>query len=66
MAFVCSCHGIVDRVVRESIASGAATVEDVIADCAAGGSCGGCVPVIETLLAVHRETHVSLTRHQVA
>lgn len=52
MSMVCSCHAINDRAVCAAVGAGATTVEDVMAVCGAGRTCGGCVPVIETLLVV--------------
>jgi assimilatory nitrate reductase catalytic subunit len=51
MAIACSCHGVRDHSVHEAIGDGAASVEDVMEACAAGTSCGACVPTIEMLLA---------------
>ena len=49
--FVCSCRGVTDRVVRDAVADGAASVDDVALRCGAGGACGGCWPTLERLLA---------------
>ena len=66
MAYVCSCHGINDQAVRAVISTGAATVDDVIAACSAGGNCGGCVPTIETLLSLERTLRCSDQREPAA
>lgn len=48
---VCHCEVVTDRCVRNAVACGAVTVEDVGRMCAAGTSCGGCRPSIAALLA---------------
>lgn len=48
--FVCSCRAVSDRTVRAAIAAGAASVDEVIERCAAGGDCGGCWPELQRLL----------------
>jgi bacterioferritin-associated ferredoxin len=50
MALLCHCHVVSDHFVAEAIACGASTPDDVAAHCAAGSSCGGCLPAIEALL----------------
>lgn len=52
MSMVCSCHAINDHAICAAVDAGAVTVEEVMAVCGAGGSCGGCVPSIETLLVI--------------
>jgi bacterioferritin-associated ferredoxin len=48
---VCHCFVIRARDVRSAIQSGARNACDVARACGAGGGCGGCVPLIEELLA---------------
>lgn len=55
--YVCSCRGVSDRTVSQAIDEGAGDVGAVAARCGAGGRCGGCIPLIEELLA---EAGVSL------
>ena len=49
--FVCCCHAVSDSKVREAIASGAKTREEVTRACGAGGDCGGCHGMIEDMIA---------------
>jgi bacterioferritin-associated ferredoxin len=48
---VCHCEVVSDRHVRDAIACGASTVEDVGDRCGAGTGCGGCRSTIGVLLA---------------
>jgi bacterioferritin-associated ferredoxin len=50
---VCSCRAVSDSAVREAIAAGATSVEDVTAHCAAASRCGGCWPTLERMLLEH-------------
>ncbi len=50
---ICHCRVVTDRVIRAAIESGARDFADVTRLCGAGGRCGGCVPVVEELLADH-------------
>lgn len=47
---VCHCHRVCDRTIRECARQGASSAEDVGAACGAGTACGGCQPLIETLV----------------
>ncbi|MBK6310921.1 MAG: (2Fe-2S)-binding protein [Candidatus Microthrix sp.] len=51
---VCHCLALNDRTIRELCTDGPVTVDDVVAQCGAGGRCGGCRPTIEALLAEHQ------------
>ena len=51
MAMVCLCRGVSERKVLRAIERGATTVEEVTERCGAGGTCGGCHPTIDELLA---------------
>lgn len=53
---VCHCEQVNDRTVRDAIAAGARTLDDVINRCNAGGNCGGCHDSIENLLDQHDVT----------
>ena len=57
---VCHCFAVNDRLVREAVADGARTVDDIVARCGAGGRCGGCRPMVAELLA---ESAVELRAH---
>jgi bacterioferritin-associated ferredoxin len=48
---VCHCLAVNDRTIRSEILAGALDASDVAARCGAGGRCGGCVEVIESLVA---------------
>jgi bacterioferritin-associated ferredoxin len=48
--YVCHCEAVTDRAIKAAIASGAQTVPDVTARCRAGGGCGGCHPVLQSLI----------------
>ena len=48
---VCHCNVVSDRAIRAAIDDGACDVAAVTAACGAGGTCCGCVPAIERLLA---------------
>lgn len=50
---VCHCEVASDRHVREAIACGASTVDDVGDECGAGTRCGSCRPTIGALLVAH-------------
>jgi bacterioferritin-associated ferredoxin len=47
--FVCHCRAVTDRTIVGEIEAGAVTVDDVVARCGAGSTCGGCVTTIERL-----------------
>ena len=51
MALLCHCHVVADRHVEEVVARGAGSLADIEEHCGAGGSCGGCIPAIEAILA---------------
>ena len=48
---VCHCHGVSDRAIRRAARNGAATRREVSRACRAGRSCGGCIPIIDKILA---------------
>ena len=48
--FVCHCNAVSDRTVDAAIASGASTVDEITERCSAGGGCGGCHRMLESLL----------------
>jgi len=47
---LCVCRGVSEREVDETIGCGAATVDDVVRRCGAGGDCGTCHDEIRQLL----------------
>jgi bacterioferritin-associated ferredoxin len=48
--YVCVCFAVTDREVEAVIEDGAKTVGDVTRGCRAGGDCGSCHGMIETML----------------
>lgn len=63
---VCSCRRVTDRTVEAAILSGAGTIGDLTARCAAGGGCGGCWPELQRLLDRHVADLATLTNIAVA
>ncbi len=47
---LCHCERVSDRTVRHAIADGARSIDDITAQCSAGGNCGGCTDALEALL----------------
>lgn len=62
---VCSCRRISDRTVGAAAASGAASLEELIARCGAGGRCGGCHPELERIIEAHVVVRAA-SRHSAA
>jgi NAD(P)H-nitrite reductase large subunit len=54
MAIVCHCNAVRERTIEKAIRRGATTVEDIQAETGAAASCGGCAPVVRSMLAAHR------------
>lgn len=50
---VCSCFGIGENTIVDTIAGGAIEPAAVTAACQAGGNCGSCVPEIQNLILRH-------------
>jgi len=48
--YICLCLGVTDREIKQTIAEGACTVEDVMYCTGAGTRCGSCVETIADLL----------------
>jgi bacterioferritin-associated ferredoxin len=48
---VCHCEVVSDRDVRAAIAAGADDLDAIGDRCGAAARCGGCIPVVEELLA---------------
>jgi bacterioferritin-associated ferredoxin len=48
---VCHCRAVSDRVVRTAVDTGACDLAEVAERCGAGARCGGCHPVLMSLLA---------------
>jgi bacterioferritin-associated ferredoxin len=47
---VCHCERVSECEVREAVASGAGSVQEVARRCGAGRQCGGCHPLIDEIL----------------
>ena len=47
---VCHCEGVTDREIRRAVRDGALTRRGVARACAAGRTCGGCLPVIDKII----------------
>jgi len=60
---VCHCNVVSDREIRAQVAAGALDADDIAERCRAGDRCGGCVPVVEAIVA---ETRVALPTLSVA
>jgi NAD(P)H-nitrite reductase large subunit len=56
---VCHCHKVCHRRVLEACDAGAESVEEVGRACGAGTSCGGCRPLVEDLIRMHRRAAAS-------
>lgn len=50
---VCHCNAVRERTIEKAIRRGAATVEDVQAECGAAARCGGCESTVRAMLAHH-------------
>jgi bacterioferritin-associated ferredoxin len=50
--YVCICRAVTEAQVRNCIADGACTIEDVGDRCDAGTGCGSCIDRIATLLGI--------------
>ncbi len=48
---VCHCNVVSDREIRAAVAAGAVDADALAEHCRAGTRCGGCVPVVEAILA---------------
>lgn len=59
---ICHCAAISDREVRAHAARGAATLEELAADCPAGQHCGGCRGTVEQILEVHSPARAMANR----
>lgn len=58
---VCSCRAVNDRKIRDAVAAGACTIEEVGEACRAGTRCGGCWPILADLIAEHTGSPVELS-----
>jgi bacterioferritin-associated ferredoxin len=51
---VCHCHRVKCTTIRDTVADGARTPDEVGAACGAGTGCGGCRPMVARLVAQER------------
>jgi bacterioferritin-associated ferredoxin len=56
MALVCHCQRVNDRVLRTAALAAGGDLQATQAMCGAGTACGGCVELVEALVAAVRET----------
>jgi bacterioferritin-associated ferredoxin len=48
--YVCLCNGVTDRDIRETLAAGAETVEEVMLCTGAGTRCGSCIATVAAMV----------------
>jgi bacterioferritin-associated ferredoxin len=53
--YVCVCHGVTDRAIREAAEAGARELGDLAAMTGCGTGCGSCTEMARTLLAEARD-----------
>jgi bacterioferritin-associated ferredoxin len=59
--YVCLCHGITDRAIRQAADEGVREVSELTMRTGAGSSCGSCLPLAaEILAAAHAERALAL------
>jgi len=52
--YVCICHGITDRQIRETLDRGAASLTEVQMQVPVGGCCGRCLPTAQEVIDEHQ------------
>lgn len=52
--FVCVCHAVTDREIREAVDDGVADLDQLQAHCGAGSGCGCCKAMAQELIDAHR------------
>lgn len=60
--YVCICHGITDRQIRETLDRGAASLSEVQLQVPVGGCCGRCLPAAEQLVEQHCQNRANPPR----
>ena len=60
MALICHCRLVSDRRVLAEIEAGACSVADVQERCGAATRCGGCLPVVQSLVATAGDRLVAI------
>lgn len=48
--YVCMCHGITDRQIREAVCEGVASIRELTAELGVASSCGRCAPYAQQVL----------------
>jgi bacterioferritin-associated ferredoxin len=48
--YICHCRAVTDRTIRQEVAAGARTIDELAERCQAGSRCGGCWPALMELL----------------
>lgn len=48
--YICMCHGITDRQIRDAVCEGAASMHELRAELGVASSCGRCAQYAEQLL----------------
>jgi bacterioferritin-associated ferredoxin len=66
MAIVCHCFAVRDRTIQRAIRNGAATLDDVRAECRATSRCGGCEPAVLDMLADAEPAYESIVAVAIA
>jgi bacterioferritin-associated ferredoxin len=61
---LCLCRGVPESTARAVIDAGAATLDDVAEECAAGADCGACQEMLLELLANARERRERIRERQ--
>ena len=51
--YVCICHGITDRQIRETLDAGAQSLPEVQAQIPVGGCCGRCMDIAQEVVDEH-------------
>ncbi|MGE0435242.1 MAG: bacterioferritin-associated ferredoxin [Planctomycetota bacterium] len=59
--YVCLCHAVTDRQLRELVQSGADTADKVGNACGAGTNCGCCRQMIEDMIDKHRPEPINVS-----
>ena len=59
---VCCCMGVSDRTIRDLVAAGVQSVDELASTCGAGADCGACGPLVQSLVE-EAEPAMYLARH---
>lgn len=64
--YVCICHGITDRQIRDTLDGGAASLGEVQMQVPVGGCCGRCLPTAQEVIDEHQAKKSSCQRARAA